>query len=75
MLELLVQHSIEKVLRDYKNFGNDDFKKQVVKEFAIQLYSLDQRSLLTEVTDILYEQLQQRKEKQQKDFTNTNLHV
>ncbi|BCC09577.1 MULTISPECIES: hypothetical protein [Bacillus] len=54
MLELLVQHSIEKVLRDYKNFGNDDFKKQVVKEFAIQLYSLDQRSLLTEVTDILY---------------------
>ncbi|GAB6607892.1 hypothetical protein bcgnr5405_54770 [Bacillus cereus] len=75
MLELLVQHSIEKVLRDYKNFGNDDFKKQVVKEFAIQLYSLDQRSLLTEVTDILYEQLQQRKETQQKDFTNTNLHV
>lgn len=69
MLELLVQHSIEKVLRDYKNFSNDDFKKQVVKEFTKQLYNLDTRSLLTEVTDILYS------EKKEKNFTNIKLHV
>lgn len=75
MLELLVQHSIEKVLGDYETIHNEDFTKQVVKEFTKQLYKIDERSLLTEVTDILYEQLQQRKEKQQKDFTNTNLHV
>lgn len=70
MLELLVQHSIEKVLRDYKNFSNDDFKKQVVTEFTKQLYNLDTRSLLTEVTDILYSEKQK-----EKNFTNTKLHV
>ncbi|HDR3647213.1 hypothetical protein PDL02_26370 [Bacillus cereus group sp. LD113LC] len=70
MLELLVQHSIEKVLRDYKNFGDDDFKKQVVKEFTKQLYNLDTRSLLTEVTNILYCEKQK-----EKNFTNTKLHV
>lgn len=70
MLELLVQHSLEKVLRDYKNFGDADFKKQVVKEFTKQLYNLDTRSLLTEVTDILYSEQQQ-----EKNFTNTKLHV
>lgn len=70
MLELLVQHSIEKVLRDYKNFGDADFKQQVVKEFSKQLYSLDMRSLLTEVTDILYSEKQK-----EKNFTNTKLHV
>ncbi|MFA2778387.1 hypothetical protein ACQVSO_27815 [Bacillus paranthracis] len=46
------------------------FKKQVVKEFTTQLYSLDQRSLLTEVTDILYCEKQK-----EKTFTNTKLHV
>lgn len=70
MLELLVQRSIEKVLRDYKNFGDVDFKQQVVKEFSKQLYSLDTRSLLTEVTDILYSEKQK-----EKNFTNTKLHV
>lgn len=75
MLALLVQESIEKVLVDYKKIDDEEFIKQVVKEFTKQLYSLDERSLLTEVTDILHEQLQQRRETQQKDFTNTNLHV
>lgn len=70
MLELLVQHSLEKVLRDYKNFCEDDLKKQVVKEFTRQLYNLDQRSLLTEVTDILYLEKQT-----EKIFTNAKLHV
>ncbi|BCC44655.1 hypothetical protein BCJMU51_p320 (plasmid) [Bacillus cereus] len=75
MLELLVQESIEKVLVDYKKIDNDDFTKLVVKEFTKQLYTISERDLLTEVTDILHEQLQQRKETQQKDFTNTNLPV
>ncbi|MGM2611495.1 hypothetical protein [Bacillus cereus group sp. BceL008] len=75
MLELLVQESIEKVLVDYKEIDNDDFTKLVVKEFTKQLYNISERDLLTEVTDILHEQLQQRRETQQKDFTNTNLPV
>ncbi len=36
-------------------------KKQVVKEFTKQLYNLDTRSLLTEVTNILYCEKQKRK--------------
>lgn len=75
MLELLVQESIEKVLVDYKKIDDEDFTKRVVKEFTKQLYNISERDLLTEVTDILHEQLQQRRETQQKDFTNTNLHV
>ncbi len=70
MLELLVQQAIGKVLRDYENFCEVDLKKQVVKEFTIQLYGLDERSLLTEITDILYSEKQK-----EKNFTNTNLHV
>ncbi|MGR5921010.1 hypothetical protein ACT7DD_15195 [Bacillus paranthracis] len=75
MLELLVQQAIEKVIVDYKIVDDDNFKKMVVKEFTNQLYKIDQRSLLTEVTDILYSQTQIAKEEKEKNFTNTNLPV